>query len=151
MAESLKERLQGDLKTAMRGGDTARRDTVRLLISELKKKEIDLRRELEPADEVQLLQTQAKQRRDSIEQFQSGGRQDLVDREQAQLEIVESYLPQQMSDEELDAFIADGIAQTGASGPKDMGRVMGLLTKTADGRVDGRRLSEAVRARLAQG
>jgi hypothetical protein len=150
MAEALKARLQADLKTAMRDKDTARRDTVRLLISELKKKEIDLRHELALAEEIQLLQSQAKQRRDSIEQFEAGGREDLVAKEQAQLEIIESYLPQQMTDAELASFIEEGIAQTGAAGPKDMGKLMGLLSKSAEGRVDGRRLSEAVRGRLAQ-
>ena len=149
MADSLKERLQADLKTAMREKDTAKRDTVRLLISEVKKREIDQRHELASPEEIQLLQTQAKQRRDSIEQFQAGGREDLVAKEQGQLEIIESYLPQQLTDEELAAFIEDGIATTGAQGPKDMGRLMGLLTKSTEGRVDGRRLAEAVRHRLS--
>ncbi len=147
---SLKERLQDDLKVAMRAKDTARRDTVRLLISEVKKKEIDLRHDLVFAEELQLLQSQAKQRRDSIEQFRGGGRDDLADKEQAQLEIIESYLPQQMTEEELDAFIDDGITRTGAKEPKDMGKLMGLLSKSAEGRVDGRRLSDAVKNRLAQ-
>src|SRR5690606_25555832 len=102
---SLKERLQDDLKAAMRAKEVDRRDTVRLLISEVKKKEIDLKRELEPADEIQLLQGQAKQRRDSIEQFRAGGREDLVAKEEGQLAIIESYLPQQMTDEELAAFV----------------------------------------------
>jgi hypothetical protein len=150
MAESLKERLQADLKDAMRAGDTARRDTIRLLISEAKKKEIDLRHELQPAEEVQLLQQQAKQRKESIEQFEAAGRDDLVTKEQGQLDVIESYLPQQMTDAELGAFIDDGIAQTGASGPKDMGKLMGLLSRSAGGRVDGRRLADEVKRRLAQ-
>jgi uncharacterized protein YqeY len=148
MSASLKDRLQTDLKAAMKGKDTARRDTVRLLISELKKKEIDVRHELEFAEELQLLQSQAKQRRDSIEQFRAGNREDLVAHEQAQLDIIESYLPRQMSDEELAAFIDEGIAQTGAQEPKDMGKLMGLLSKSAEGRVDGRRLADEVRRRL---
>jgi uncharacterized protein YqeY len=147
---SLKERLQNDLKTAMREKDTARRDTVRLLISEVKKKEIDVRHELAFADELQLLQSQAKQRRDSIEQFGAGGRDDLVDKEQTQLDIIESYLPQQMTDDELTAFIEEGVTEIGAKEPKDMGKLMGLLSKSAEGRVDGRRLSEAVKHRLTQ-
>jgi uncharacterized protein YqeY len=150
MAESLKERLQGDLKVAMKSGDTARRDTIRLLISEVKKKEIDVRRDLAFAEELQLLQTQAKQRRDSIEQFAAGGREDLVAKEQGQLEVIESYLPQQMTDEELASFIDDGIAQTGAKEPKDMGKLMGLLSKSTDGRVEGRRLADEVKRRLTQ-
>ena len=147
---SLKERLQSDLKTAMREKDTDRRDTIRLLISEVKKKEIDQKHELHVSEELQLLQSQAKQRKDSIEQFQEGGRDDLVAREQAQLEIIESYLPQQMTQEELDEFIDDGITQSGAQDPKDMGKLMGLLSKSAGGRVEGRRLSDAVRQRLTQ-
>lgn len=147
---SLKERLQADLKTAMREKDTDRRDTIRLLISEVKKKEIDQKHELHVSEEIQLLQSQAKQRKDSIEQFQEGGRDDLVAREQAQLEIIESYLPQQMTQEELDEFIDDGITQSGAQDPKDMGKLMGLLSKSAGGRVEGRRLSDAVRQRLTQ-
>ena len=147
---SLKERLQADLKTAMREKDTDRRDTVRLLISEVKKKEIDQKHELHVSEEIQLLQSQAKQRKDSIEQFQEGGRDDLVAREQSQLEIIESYLPQQMTQEELDEFIEDGITQSGAQDPKDMGKLMGLLSKSSGGRVEGRRLSDAVRQRLTQ-
>jgi uncharacterized protein len=150
MADSLKERLQGDLKHAMKNKDTVRRDTIRLLISEVKKKEIDLRHELHFSEELQLLQSQAKQRRDSIEQFQAGGRDDLVAKEQAQLEVIESYLPQQMTEEELNEFIDDGIARTGAKDPKDMGKLMGLLSKSAEGRVDGRRLADEVKRRLTQ-
>lgn len=147
---SLKERLQADLKTAMREKDTERRDTVRLLISEVKKKEIDQKHELHASEEIQLLQSQAKQRKDSIEQFQGGGREDLVAKEMSQLAIIESYLPQQMTDEELDDFIDEGITQSGAQDPKDMGKLMGLLSKSSAGRVEGRRLSDAVRQRLTQ-
>ena len=150
MADSLKERLQADMKTAMKEKDTDRRDTVRLLISEVKKKEIDVQHELHFSEELQLLQTQAKQRRDSIEQFRSGNRDDLADKEAAQLAIIESYLPQQMTDEELDEFIEDGVAQTGAKDPKDIGKLMGLLSKSTGGRVEGRRLSDKVRHRLTQ-
>ena len=150
MAETLKERLQADLKAAMRSGDTFRRDTVRLLISEVKKKEIDVRHDLQHAEELQLLQQQAKQRKESIDQFQSAGREDLVAKEQGQLEVIESYLPQQMTDEELSAFIDDGITQAGAKGPKDMGKLMGLLSKSAGGRVEGRRLADEVKRRLTQ-
>lgn len=147
---SLKERLQDDLKAAMRSKDVERRDTVRLLISEVKKKEIDLKHELHVSEEIQLLQSQAKQRRDSIEQFRAGGREDLAAKEAGQLEIIESYLPQQMTEDELNDFIEEGIAQSGASDPRDMGKLMGLLSKSAAGRVEGRRLSDAVRTRLSQ-
>ena len=147
---TLKDRLQDDLKVAMRSRETERRDTVRLLISEVKRKEIDLKHELNTAEEIQLLQSQAKQRRDSIEQFRAGGRDDLAAKEEGQLRIIESYLPQQMTEDELNDFIEEGIAQTGASDPKDMGKLMGLLSKSAEGRIEGRRLSDAVRTRLTQ-
>ncbi len=150
MAEALKARLQDDLKAAMKAGDTTRRDTIRLLISEVKKKEIDVRHELQYAEELQLLQTQAKQRKESIEQFESAGRDDLVGKEQSQLEIIESYLPQQMTDDELREFIDDGITKTDAKGPKDMGKLMGLLSKSTEGRVEGRRLADEVKRRLTQ-
>lgn len=147
---SLKERLTAEMKAAMREKDVARRDTVRYLISEVKSREIDLKRELTEDEEIKLLQTQAKQRAESIEQFRAGGREDLVAKDEQQLEVIESYLPKQLSDEDLNEFVASGIARTGAEGPKDMGKVMGLLSKEAEGRVDGRRLSEAVRSRLGQ-
>jgi uncharacterized protein len=147
---TLKERLTADMKTAMREKDAPRRDTVRYLISEVKSREIDLKRDLTGDEEIKLLQTQAKQRADSIEQFRAGGRQDLVEKDEQQLEIIESYLPQQLSDDDLETFVASGIERTGAEGPKDMGKVMGLLSKESQGRVDGRRLSEAVRSRLSQ-
>lgn len=150
MAESLKERLQADLKDAMRSGDTFRRDTIRLLISEVKKKEIDLRHDLHHAEELQLLQQQAKQRKESIEQFTSAGRDDLVAKEQGQLEVIESYLPQQMTDAELNEFIEVGITKADAKGPQDMGKLMGLLSKSTEGRVDGRRLADQVKQRLTQ-
>lgn len=150
MADSLKTRLQADLKIAMKEKDPPRRDAIRLIISELKSKEIDLQRELSGEEEIRLLQTQAKQRHDAIEQFRAGGREDLVAKDQQQLAIIESYLPRQMSDEDLQTFVERGVSEAGADGPKDMGKVMGLLSKRADGQVDGRRLSEAVRSRLGQ-
>lgn len=150
MTESLKTRLQADLKIAMKEKDPPRRDAIRLIISDVKSREIDLQRELSEEEEIRLLQTQAKQRHDSIEQFRAGNREDLVDKEQLQLDIIESYLPSQMSDHDLRAFVEQGVTEAGAKGPKDMGKVMGLLSKRSDGRVDGRRLSEAVRARLGQ-
>lgn len=150
MTESLKTRLQADLKIAMKEKDPPRRDAIRLIISDVKSREIDLQRELSEEEEIRLLQTQAKQRHDSIEQFRAGNREDLVDKEQLQLDIIESYLSSQMSDDDLRAFVEQGVTEAGAEGPKDMGKVMGLLSKRSDGRVDGRRLSEAVRARLGQ-
>jgi uncharacterized protein YqeY len=146
---ALRERLSEDLKQAMRDRDVDLRDTIRFLLSAVKNAEIDKRQPLTEEEELAVLRSQAKQRRDAIEQFRAGGRDDLADKEASQLAILERYLPQQMTDEELDAFVRQGITEVGAESPKDMGRVMGLLTKRSNGRVDGTRLSSAVRAMLA--
>ncbi len=146
---SLRDRLANDLKQAMKDRDVELRDTIRFILSAVKNVEIDKRSPLTPEEEISLLRTQAKQRRDSIDQFRAGGRDELADREAAQLAILERYLPQQMTDDELAAFVKEGIAEAGAEGPKEMGKVMGLLNKRAEGRVDGRRLSTAVRESLA--
>ena len=146
---SLRERLAQDLKAAMKDRDTELRDTIRFILSAVKNVEIDKRAPLTVDEEIALLRTQAKQRRDSIDQFRAGGRDQLADREAAELAILERYLPQQMDDDELSAFVKQGIEEAGASGPKDMGKVMGLLNKRSEGRVDGRRLSTAVRESLA--
>jgi uncharacterized protein YqeY len=145
---SLREQLSNDLKQAMKDRDVDLRDTLRFILAAVKNGEIDKRSPLTPEEEIALLRTQAKQRRDSIDQFRAGGRDELADREAAQLAILERYLPQQMTDEELDAFVRQGIEEAGATGPKDMGKVMSLLNKRAEGRVDGRRLSTAVRESL---
>ncbi len=145
---SLRDQLSSDLKQAMKDRDVELRDTIRFILSAVKNVEIDKRSPLTSEEEMSLLRTQAKQRRDSIDQFRSGGRNDLADREASQLAILERYLPQQMSDDEVAAFVKQGIADAGAEGQKDMGKVMGLLNKRAEGRVDGRRLSTAVRESL---
>ncbi len=149
MAESLSERLSNDVKEAMRERDAMLRDTLRFVLSAVKNAEIDKRAPLTHEEEVAVLRAQAKQRQDSIEQFRTGRRDDLAERESAQLAVLERYLPQQMTDEELEAFVRDGIEEVDASGPKDMGKVMGLLTRRSSGQVDGRRLSSAVRDALA--
>ncbi len=149
MTESLRGRLEAELKDAMRSRDAERRDAVRFLLASVKNAEIDQRGPLSREAELALLRQQAKQRQEAIDQFQAGGRKELAERETAQLAVIERLLPAQMSDAELEAFVAAGISETGASGPKEMGKVMGLLTRRSDGRVDGRRLSEAVRRALA--
>lgn len=149
MAESLKDRLQADMMAAMRAREADKRDALRYLLSGVKTQEIDKRAPLTETEEIAWLKTSAKQRRDSIELFRQGGREDLALREESQLEVLKSYLPQQMSDEELTAFVNQGIAEVGAASPKDMGKVMGLLNPRSEGRVDGKRLSSAVRDALA--
>lgn len=146
---SLRGRMEEDMKAAMRARDAETRDALRYVLSAVKNAEIDKRSELTEEEEVKLLRTQVKQRQDSIDQFRKGGRDDLAEKEEAQVRILERYLPQQMSDDELDQFVKAGIADAGAEGPRDMGKVMGLLSARAEGRVDGRRLSSAVRDALA--
>lgn len=149
MTQSLRQTLTTDMKQAMRDRDNETRDTIRFLLSAVKNAEIDKREPLTGDEEIALLRSQAKQRRDSIEQFRAGHRDELADREAAQLAVLERYLPQQMPDEELERFVRQGIAEVGASSPKDMGKVMGMLSRRSEGRVDGGRLSAAVRSALA--
>lgn len=146
---SIRERLDADLKTAMKERDAETRDVLRYVISAFKYAEIDSKKDLTGDDEIRLIRQQVKQRQDSIEQFKAGGREDLVENEQKQLAILERYLPQQMSDEELATAVSNGISEVGAEGPKDMGKVMGLLKQQTGDRVDGRRLSTAVKEALA--
>lgn len=148
---TLQERLQADLRTAMRGGDTVARESIRYLMSAYRNAEIEKRGDLTTTEEIALLQRQVKQRSESVEQFESAGRTDLVDRERAQLEVIEQYLPAQLSDDELTDLVAGAVAESGARTIRDMGKVMPLLLPRIAGRADGRRVSEAVRARLAAG
>lgn len=149
MTESLRTRLEASLKQAMLSGDATARDTIRYTLSALKNAEIDNRGPLTPQEELALLQREAKRRVDSIDQFRQAGRQDLVDREEAQLAILTSYLPAQLSEEELRAMVQAAISETGASSIKELGKVMPILVERAAGRADGKRLSEALRAELA--
>jgi uncharacterized protein len=147
---SLKTQMEADVKAAMKARDAETRDAIRYVLSAVKNAEIDKRAELTPEEELKLIRSQVKQRQDSIEQFRAGGREDLAEKEESQVRILERYLPQQMEDDELDQFVKAGIAAAGAEGPKDMGKVMGILTPRSEGRVDGKRLSTAVRNALAQ-
>lgn len=146
----IRQTMEADLKTAMKARDTETRDVLRYAISAFKYAEIESRTELTDEEELAVVRKQVKQRQDSIEQFTAGGREDLVEKEELQLRILEKYLPQQMSDEELSTMVANAISETGAEGPKDMGKVMGALKQQAGDRVDGRRLSSAVKDALAQ-
>jgi uncharacterized protein YqeY len=148
MGESLRSRLESQLKDAMRARDTERRDAIRYLLAGVKNAEIDQKGPLSAEGEIALLRQQAKQRQEAIDQFRAGGRTELAEREASQLRVIEGLLPQQMSDDELDAFVTAGIDETGAQGPKEMGKAMGVLSRRAEGRVDGRRLSAAVRRAL---
>lgn len=144
----LAEQIRQDMRTAWRAGDTARRDALRLLIAAIENARIDLGHEPTDEDVVRVLQKEAKQRRDSIEQFSAGGRADLADAEQAELDVISAYLPAELSDEELDAIVREAIRETGASGPGDLGKVMGPLMQRVGGRADGRRVNARVRELL---
>jgi uncharacterized protein YqeY len=149
MAEpTVRQRLEEDLKSAMRGGDVVSRDAIRYILAAIKNAEIDARGSATPADPVATLRRLGKQLNDSIEQYEAAGRQDLADHEQAQLAVLRRYLPAELSDADLDTIVADAIAETGATGPKDMGRVMPVAMQRTAGRADGRRVSAAVKAAL---
>jgi uncharacterized protein YqeY len=151
MAEPpVRQRLEEDLKSAMRAGDTVSRDAIRYILSAVKNAEIDARGTAATADPEAALRRLGKQLTDAIEQYEAAGRQDLADHESAQLAVLKRYLPAELSDDELNAFVASTIAETGASGPKDIGRVMPVALQRAAGRADGRRVSAAVKTALAQ-
>jgi uncharacterized protein YqeY len=150
MTDSLRQRLEADLKAAMKAGDLTARDTIRFTLSALKNAEIEKRAPLASEEEIALLQRETKRRADSIDQFRAGKRDDLVAREEAQLVVLQRYLPAAMGDEDVATLVAEVIAEMGAAGPKDMAKVMPAAIARAGGRVDGRRLSAAVRDALAR-
>nr|WP_290665456.1 GatB/YqeY domain-containing protein [Ardenticatena sp.] len=147
---SLKERLQQDLKEALRNRGDVRRNTIRLLLTAIKNAEIEHGSELSDEQIMQLLQKQAKQRRDSIEQYRRGGRDDLVAEESAELAIIEEYLPRQLSEDEIRAEAQAHIEAVGATSPRDMGKVMGPLMAKLRGRADGALVQKVVRELLAE-
>jgi uncharacterized protein YqeY len=132
----LKERITEDMKTAMRAGEKDRLATIRLVLSAVKQIEVDERIVLDEPRMLSVLEKMVKQRKESIAQFESGGRADLVAKESAELAVIQGYLPAQMTDVELDALIAEAIAATGAASVKDMGKVMGIVKGKAAGRAD---------------
>ena len=146
---SLEQTLSADIVTAMKAKDQTKLTALRMLKTALTNKSIEKGRVLEGAEELQVVSTLVKQRKDAIEQFTKGGRQDLADKEQAEIVVLNGYLPASASDEEVAAAVAAAITETGATGAKDMGKVMkaamaGLAGKT----VDGKKVSEAVKAKL---
>ena len=147
---TLKTKLEDDLKQAMRERNAQRRDVIRYIRSEIRNQEIRLRRDLEDDDAIQVLSRQAQQRRDSIEAFQSANRQDLVEKERAELEIITEYLPRQMGEDEIRALVAQTVAETGATGPRDMGKVMSAIMPQVRGRAEGRQVSALVSEKLRE-
>ena len=147
---TLKERVQEDMKAAMKARDTARLSAIRLLMAAVKQKEVDERIELDDAQVTAVVDKMIKQRKDSIAQFGQAGRQDLVDKEQAEVDVLSAYLPRQASADEVAAEIDAAIAAVGAAGPQDMGKVMGVLKTKLAGRTDLSAVSGQVRARLTR-
>jgi uncharacterized protein YqeY len=144
----LRDRINDELKDAMRAGDARRRDALRLLTAALKQKEVDERKSLTDSDIVMIIDKMIKQRRDSIAQFEKGGRADLVDKEQFEISVLERYMPQALSDAEIDAAIAAAIAETGARVQSDMGKVMASLKARLAGRADMAKVSGHVKSKL---
>lgn len=146
---TLKATITEDMKSAMRAKDSARLNTLRLLLSAMKQKEVDERVELTDTDVVAILDKMLKQRRESISQYEAGNRQDLADAERAEIAVLQAYMPQALSEAEVEAEIAAALAETGAKAMPDMGKVMALLKPKLAGRTDLAQVSAKVRARLA--
>ncbi|HWW20243.1 MAG TPA: GatB/YqeY domain-containing protein [Steroidobacteraceae bacterium] len=146
---SLKDRIQEDMKAAMRSGEKERLGTIRLILASIKQREVDERITLDDAQVISVLEKMGKQRRESITQFQAGGRADLVDKENAELKVISAYMPSQLSAAELDVLIAEAIAQSGAASVKDMGKVMNIIKSKAQGRADMAAVGARIKARLS--
>ena len=146
---TLKERITEDMKAAMRSKDAARLSTIRMLLAAAKQREVDERIVLSDADVLAIIDKMIKQRKDSITQFAAGGRTDLVAAERAEVAVLQGYLPQQLSDAEIDALIAAAIGKTGATGVSGMGKVMAELKPQVVGRADIGKVSSQVKAKLA--
>lgn len=146
---SLKATIIEDMKSAMKAGDKDRLKVVRLILAAIKQVEVDQRIEMDDSAVLGVLEKMVKQRRDSVEQFRKGGRDDLADNEVAEISVIEAYLPEQLSDAEIDALVAATIAATGAQNIRDMGKVMAAIKARAQGRADIGAVSGIVKARLS--
>jgi uncharacterized protein YqeY len=145
----LKEQILDDVKTAMKAKDKARLGTLRLITAAIKQREVDERTELDDAQVLAILEKMIKQRRDSIKQYEDAGRQELAEQEQREIATIETYMPAGLSDEEVGAMIDSAIAESNASGMRDMGKVMGLLKPKMQGRADMGKVSGLVKQKLA--
>lgn len=145
---NLKEQISNDIKTAMKEKEVVKRDALRLLASAMKQIEVDERKELSDEDIIKIIQKQVKQRNDSMTQYREAGRDDLYDIEAAEAAIFETYLPQQLNDEELKATIQSIITEIGATSIKDIGRIMGAASKSIGALADGKRINECAKALL---
>lgn len=145
----LKEQITEDMKAAMRAKDSARLSAIRLITAAMKQKEVDERVELDDAMVLAIIEKMIKQRKDSITQFEAGGRQDLADIEKGELAILSAYMPAGLSDAEIQQAVSEAVAVVGASGPQDMGKLMGVLKPKLAGRADMTVVSAMVKAALA--
>ncbi|AGG87468.1 MULTISPECIES: GatB/YqeY domain-containing protein [Rhodanobacter] len=146
---TLKQQITEDMKTAMRGGDKQRLGVIRLMLAAIKQREVDERIELDDAQLLGVLEKMLKQRKDSVSQYAAAGREDLADVERAEMTVIEGYLPAKLGDAEIDALISAAIADTGASSPRDMGKVVAAVKEKAAGRADMGVVSGKIKARLA--
>lgn len=144
----IKDRIREDMKAAMRSHDAARLSTIRLLLAAIKQREIDEQIEAGDEDVLAVIGKMVKQRRDSVEQYRSGGREDLAANEQAEIDVLSTYLPQQLSDEEVAAIVEEAIAEVGMTGMAAMGKVMSVVKPRVNGRADLGKVSALIKARL---
>lgn len=146
---SLKQQITEDMKTAMRAKDTARLGAIRLLLAAMKQREVDERIELSDTDIVTIIDKMIKQRRDSIAQFEAAARHELADAEKFEISVLQTYMPQAMSESEVSAAVVDAIAKSGAKSPQEMGKVIALLKPQLAGRADMGKVSALVKAQLS--
>jgi uncharacterized protein YqeY len=146
---ALKDRITEEMKNAMRAGEKERLATIRLILSAVKQREVDERIQLDDTQVLAVIEKMVKQRKESITQFEAGGRADLVAKEQAEMAVLQTYLPAQMSDAEIDALIAEAVASTGAASIKDMGKVMAAVKAKAQGRADMGAVSARIKQKLS--
>lgn len=146
---TLKERIDSDLKEAMKASDTLRVSTLRLIKSAIKNKEIEKGEPLGDEEVLQVLSSLIKQRKESVEMYRRAGREDLAEKESSEINIIQAYMPEQLSDEDIQKIITEAINETGASSMKDMGRVMKTVMAKVKGRADGRKVNEMVRQALS--
>jgi uncharacterized protein YqeY len=148
MSSALKDQIQDAMKTAMKGGDKERLAVIRLIMSAMKQVEVDERIELDDARVLGILDKMVKQRRESISQFKKGDREDLAEKEQAEIDIISDFLPQALTEDEIEAIISKAISDTGAASMKDMGKVMGIVKPQITGRADVGAVSQKIKSLL---
>jgi uncharacterized protein YqeY len=147
----LKIRLQDDMKTAMRAGEKERLGAIRLILAAVKQQEIDGQTQLDDSGIIAVLDKMTRQRKESIDQFGKAGRTDLIDKEQAELDVIRGYMPQPLGEREIERLIEDALQSTGAASIKDMGKVMAVLKPQLQGRADMSQVSARIKSRLAAG